>query len=396
MNFQEEISRQRTTTITLRMPQFLAGMEVNYKLKRLDFEFGTTMFRSRFFLPETDSDRQNYLSVIERYFNAVMIPIFWHLLEPEQGQRNDAPYLAMCQWANEQGKSMLGHALFYGWDGKDDCDPADTHLDFIQPWLRKLSPDALIQAMQGELRLALPIYGRYTREFILQNEILGKYGTDPHDWFSKRLGFHSLFNYFAWANEVCPKARYYLNENSILAGENTPVYLAFIESLQTEGVRIGGIGIQGHFFGDRIPPSEEMWEKLNALARFNLPIRITEFGVKATDPEQHAADLERFLTICFAHPAVIGVNFWNFWEPDMWPLAEERREAHLWNRDWSPQPAGEVFMRLVEQTWNTQGRGVLDTNREVTFHGYRGIYQVTVQNQVFEVNCTGEGTSFLL
>lgn len=385
-----EIARRCTGTFTLRLPKFPAGTAVNYQLKRLDFEIGTILYRSRFLLPEEDADRQRYMAIVERYFNAVMIPMFWHLLEPERDRRADEPYLAMCRWAQARGKPMIGHALFYGWDGCDDCDPADTQLNFIQPWVRALSPEVLAQAMRDELRLTLPLYGRYIRDFVLQNEILGKYGTDPHDWFSKRLGMHSLAPYFSWANEVLPDARFYLNENSILEGGNTPIYLALIESLLAEGVHLGGIGIQGHFFGDRIHPSEEMWEKLNALAQFKLPIRITEFGVKATDLEQHAADLERFLTVCFAHPAVIGVNFFNFWEPDMWPPCEERREAHLWNRDWSPQPAAKVLMNLVERKWTTKGQGYLDANGELTFHGYNGMYQVTVQDKIFEVHCPGE------
>ena len=385
MNLTDQIERTRKRDFTVRLPHLPPGTPVTYRLEQREFQVGSIIYRSHFCLPEEHPDRRRYLDVFKRHLDGMMVPVFWHLTEPEPGREEYDPYLAMAQWGRDHGKRMFGHALFYGWDGLDDCDPADLDRDFIQPWVRALDPSVLEGAMREYLRRSLERFLPYMSEFVLNNEVLGKYGTDPDDWFSRRLGLKSLAPYFQWAHEIAPRARFYVNENSILAGANTPKYAELIDSLLQAGAPVGGIGIQGHFFGDRVAPADEMWDKLEVLARFGLPIRVTEFGVKARDPELHAQDLLRLLQVCFAHPAVVGVNFWNFWEPDMWPAREPVREAHLWTTDWSIRPAGEALLDLLGRQWTTSGQGVLDARHEIAFRGFAGRYTIEAGGVRIEV-----------
>ena len=314
-----------------------------------------------------------------------MVLVFWHLNEPEEDRHTYEPYMSICEWAKQNGKRMLGHAVFYGWDGLDDCDPEDRQLNFIQQWVRSLSRDDLERAMRQHMESCFEHFGPYIDDFVLNNEILGKYGTDPQDWFSRKLGFRSLTPYFRWAHAIAPKKRFYLNENSILAGPNTPKYCELIRSLLDEGAPVGGIGIQSHFFGERVPNADEMWQKLDSLAAFGLPIRISEFGVKSVDEALHVEDMLRLLNVCFAHPAVVGVNFWNFWEPDMWPGSEPKREAHLRNRDGSGSSAAQAFVDLIPRQWTTQAEGTIDDDGLFRFRGFYGQYELTAAGQPYEI-----------
>ena len=308
MDLNERIESNCKGDFLVKIDGAAPGQKVAYELDRLEFQLGTYANRSRLQLTADDENGRQYRDKIERYFNTVTIPVFWHLTEPRRGQYDFEPYLEMCRWARQHQKRMLGHSLLYGWDGLDDCDPDDEELNFIQPWVRDLDRDGLEQALRESLRRSLDRFGPYIDDFVLNNEVLGKYGTDPHDWFSKRLGAGSLEPYFRWAREASPSARFYVNENSILAGENTGMYCELIAALLDAGTPVGGIGIQGHFFGSRVPPAEQMWEKLEALSQFDLPIRVTEFGVRSVDPHHHAEDVRRLLEVCFAHPAVAGVH----------------------------------------------------------------------------------------
>ncbi len=388
---QSSTSSSRKGLLTVRLEHLPPGRKVSYRLKSLDFAIGSYVYRSRFEQAQRDdADGQQYLQKLEKCFNAVTIPVFWHLTEPQQGRFCYEPYLAMCRWAREHGKHLLGHAVFYGWDGLDDCDVADAHLDFIQEWVRALDRDGLEQAMRNHVGDCLGVFRPFIDHFVLNNEVLGKYGTDPQDWFSRRLGFKSLAPYFQWAHEAAPSARFYLNENSILAGANTPKYAELIDSLLQQGAPVGGIGIQGHFFGDRVAPSDEMWEKLELLGQFKLPIRVTEFGVKSADPDLHAQDMRRLLEVCFAHPRVAGVHFWNFWAPDMWPRTQPIREAPLWNADWSPRPAAETLIDLITRQWTTEGQGTVDSGGAMTFTGFFGTYVVQAEGRSWTVRLTAE------
>ena len=140
-------------------------------------------------------------------------------------------------------------------------------------------------------------------------------------------------------------------------------------------------------------PQAVLWEKLELLGRFGLPIRVTEFGVRASDPHLHAEDMLRLLEVCFAHPRVVGVHFWISWEPDMWPRDKPVREAPLWNADWSPRPAGEAFIDLVTRRWSTEGSATVGAQGEVSFRGFFGRYRIRAGEQDWTADLTAETPS---
>ncbi len=390
MNLSSLIEQNRKGHFSINFVGASQGTKVTFTLTRLNFELGTVLFRSYFMRPETNSDRRDYLLHIDKYFNSILIPIFWHAIEPEPSKYNDQPYLSIADWCKKHQKKTLGHAIFYGSDGLDDADPADEQLPFVQPWVRELKKDDLEKAMKRQLRHVLTLFEGKISDYVLNNEVLGKQRLELGDYFSNVLGIQTLEPYFRWANEIDPSATFYLNENSILAGDKTPRYIELIRSLTDAGVPVGGIGLQGHFFGKTIPGEEEMWEKLEALSQFNLSIRVTEFGVQATDEKQYATDLERLYGLCFAHPAVVGINRWGFWEPEMWPHGVELQahegwhtEAHLWRRDWSPTPAAQTYERLVKTDWVTKGSGEIDAQGLLQFRGFFGTYELEVDGSCY-------------
>ncbi|MFM1549123.1 MAG: endo-1,4-beta-xylanase [Lentisphaeria bacterium] len=397
MNLGSLIEQNRKGNFSIDCIGATQGTKVTYTLSRLNFELGTVLYRSYFMLPEANGDRRNYLLHIDEYFNTVLIPIFWQVTEPEPDMYADQPYISITDWCRVRQKKTLGHAIFYGWDGLDDADPADAHLHFVQPWVKALGRDDLEKAMKRRLRHVLTVFEDRISEYTLNNEVLGKESLEPGDYYSNVLGFKTLEPYFRWANEIGSSATFYLNENSILAGNKTPQYVEMIRSLTDAGVQVGGIGIQGHFFGKTIPGDEEMWEKLEALSQFHLPVRITEFGIQATDERQYAADLERFYRLCFAHPAVVGITRWGIWEPEMFPRSKElqahygwRKEAHLWRNNWSPTPAAEAYEHLVKNDWVTKGSGEIDAQGHFQFRGFFGTYELEVDGSRYTAEFTSD------
>ena len=90
-------------------------------------------------------------------------------------------------------------------------------------------------------------------------------------------------------------------------------------------------------------------------AKFNLPIKITEYDVNTQDEDIKARSLVDLYTVGFGHPAVDGILMWGFWEGAMW-----RKDAHLWKRDWTPTKAARAYRHLVYEKWWTKFEGTAD------------------------------------
>ena len=103
---------------------------------------------------------------------------------------------------------------------------------------------------------------------------------------------------------------------------------------------------------------------------------------------QYAEDLERFYSLCFAHPSVVGANRFGFWEPEMWPRAEKIQEACLWRSDWTVTPAGEIHRHLITDEWTTKGKGEINQQGELEFRGFYGTYQINLEQSSFSIDLT--------
>ena len=380
------IEKNRKGDFTIEAHGAPTGTPVRYRSTRLAFDLGTVLYRSYFRLAADHADRVNLLDRVREYFNIVTVPLFWHTLEPEPGVYDDRSHQVVCDWCVEHGKKMFGHSIFYGWDGADDADPADRHLNFIQPWVRALEPRRLEQAMKEYLARMLRSFGGKLSEFVLANEVLGKTTLELTDYFSRTLGFNSLEPYFRWAHDLAPRGFYfYLNENSILFGSKLQPYVEMIGALIEAGVKIGGIGVQGHMMTDTIPSDEQIWRALDALSVFELPIRITEFGIQTKDESHYADDMVRFYRLCMAHPSVKGITRWGIWEPEMWNRDWPVQECHLWDRNWSITPGGKQYVDLVKKEWNSEGAGSLNNAGEFAFRGFHGTYEVRIGTRAWTV-----------
>jgi hypothetical protein len=96
------------------------------------------------------------------------------------------------------------------------------------------------------------------------------------------------------------------------------------------------------------------------------------------DPEQrrYQADYVRdFFTAVFSHPSVTGVMLQDFWQPGAW---QYEGASAFFNKDWSMNPHGKEYERLVLGEWWTRAKGSSDRTGAYVAHGFHGDYRVTV------------------
>ncbi|MFP4156775.1 MAG: DUF2341 domain-containing protein [Opitutales bacterium] len=239
--------------------------------------------------------------------------------------------------------------------------------------LQGLDNAALATEIENRVRTMSTQYAGVIPEWDALNEIFSN-----HD-FPDLLGDQLLEDVFTWAREEDPDARFFINDFNILSNGNLNTdhkdfYYNLINDLQTSGVPLGGIGMQGHF-GGTMPGVSDMQATLDRFASFGLPIRVTEYDHDISDEEAQAGYLRDVLTLTFAHPAADGFFVWGFWDGRHW-----KDNAPFYREDWSEKPALAVWQNLVYQEWWT-GELTLETDAEgwaTVPAAYHGDYEIDV------------------
>jgi GH35 family endo-1,4-beta-xylanase len=334
----------------------VSGANIRATLVRHEFWFGTALARKMFRAQTPADEREQYLEIARTYFNSAVHEnaLKWYGTESKQGQVNYADADRMLEWCEQNGLRMRGHCIFWGVER------------YVQDWLKALPDDALLREVQRRAREVPARYKGRITEYDVNNEML------HGDFYKKRLGAGIRLKMFHWAHEADPEAVLYVNDFGILTGGDLDRYKEQIQSFLDAGVPVGGIGCQGHFGGKVLPP-EQVYARLESLAEFGLPIKITEFDINTTDEEYKAKALEDFYRICFSHPAVNGILMWGFWEGSHW-----RRDAALFDKDFTPRPAALAYWNLVHDEWKTDTPGITKSDGLFTFKGFHGDYRITV------------------
>ncbi|MEM3574638.1 MAG: endo-1,4-beta-xylanase [Candidatus Bathyarchaeia archaeon] len=338
----------------------IPGATVHLEQQSHDFWFGTALADWRLSKYKNEpAIITKYKEVVRTHFNAAVHEdsLKWYYTERARGSVSYRDADEWVKWCEENGIRMRGHCLFW--------EKEDRNLQ----WVRALDRESLRQAVERRAKEVTARYRGRIVEYDVNNEML------HGNFFRSRLGGDIIGDMFRWAKEGDPNATLYVNE--YLPRGYLPRYEGMIRSLLERGVPVGGIGIQAHF-GDgpgRIaPPTPEEWKTvLDSLAKFGLPIKITEYSYDTPNEERKALFLADFYRLCFSHPAVEGILMWGFWEGAIW-----RPGAAIFDLDFSPRPAARIYRKLVYGEWWTNATGLTDAEGRFKARAFFGRYNVTV------------------
>lgn len=366
--FEKEIAKNRKGEITIKAKP---GSEVKIEQVAHEFWFGCAISDGIFNGRASENDRKMYKEKFLENFNSAVTEnaVKWPGMERRKGEVDYTLVDAMLQWTDENNIPLRGHNIFWGIE------------QFIQPWIKELSDVELEQTLKNRAETLTARYKGRFAEYDLNNEMI------HGNYYEKRLGPDITKKMTEWCKNGDPDVKLYLNDYDILTGKKLPEYMAQIRLLLGQGVPIAGIGVQGHLHAESFDRAE-LKRALDSLARFNLPIRVTEFNIpgqrskyynkrdlKMTDEEeqQKATDLVDYYRICFAHPAVEGILMWGFWEGANWIP-----QSSLYKRDWSPTPAATAYQNLIFKDWWTKTEGKTNAKGELSAPAFYGKYKVTV------------------
>jgi len=245
----------------------------------------------------------------------------WGTLSPSSGAYDFTAADAFVGWASAQGHRIRGHTLFW------------SRLNGMPGWLEaevNASPDpqaTLTQLMQAHASSVVGRYAGQIAQWDVVNEPLETLGPnlDPANFFFATLGESYLDIAFAAAHAADPNAQLFLNETVVEDfPQKLPGLVSLVQGLQSRGVPIHGVGLQGHFFFNP-PDIEQLRADILALAALGVVVEFTEVDIRLplfagyADPlGAQAAAYQALTSLCVEIVACVGMTVWGVDDGDTW------------------------------------------------------------------------------
>lgn len=204
------------------------------------------------------------------------------------------------------------------------------------------------------------------------NEALNEDGTMRNSVFLKKLGGDFVTDAFRIAAAAAPHTQLYYNDYNNEQPAKRAGCIALIKKIQSAGVRIDGVGIQGHWHVGKIP-LKDIEESIVQYAAMGLKVMFTELDIEVlprnfegADISQHmkadstlnpyknglpeskqlqlAADYEALFKLFLKYPGKIArVTFWGVHDGQSWlngwPVPGRTNYPLLFDRQLQPKLA---------------------------------------------------------
>ena len=384
-----------------------AGKVVKITQKTHDFKYGANIFMLDEFPDEERNAR--YREAFKKHFNLATVPFYWDGIEPEEGKpryaadspkvyRRPAPDLCV-KYCEESGILPKLHCLVYD--------------KFIPTWLPLDDMKAMEALYEKRFAEIAERYSGKMYEFEVINELLCEPG-----WTFKSA-ISSKRDIIEWSFALAEK---YLKNETLVINEGNPLspkgekgyrsaYFMMIDAALAKGVRIDKIGLQHHSFtgaratneqeymaaveeGNPLFDPERILRGLDVYAAHGLPLEMTEitvptFGDTEEDELLQADLLDLIYTCFFSHPMMETAVYWNLPDGCAYNAAgrvwnENQCRGGLFHNDMTPKKAADRLYEMFNKRWHTDLELVTDADGYVSFRGFFGDYQATLDGEITE------------
>lgn len=250
----------------------------------------------------------------------------------------------------------------------------------LSPFVRKINDaDSFRTFFVNHITTVAARYDGMVASWDVVNEALEEDGSMRNSIFLQKLGKDYVVDAFRLAQKATPKAELYYNDyNNEQPGKRAGC-IDLVKKIKAAGVRIDGVGIQGHWHTGHVP-FREIEESLEAYHALGLKVMITELDLEvlprnfsgadvnvrvASNPvlnpyvngipdgvlQQQAKDYEQLFRIFLKHKDKIarvtlwGVNDGQSWLND-WPVPGRVNYPLLFDRAFNPKPAYHAVVAL--------------------------------------------------
>ena len=273
------------------------------------------------------------------------------------------------QFGIDRKMQVVGHNLvwhrqtpawvFQGPDGK----PADR--------------ETLLTRMRDHVHTVVGRYKGKIHGWDVVNEAIDEDGSLRKAPWRDGIGDDYVAKAFEFAHEADPGAELYYNDYNLEKPAKRAGVIRLVKDLRARGLRIDGIGNQGHWQLET-PTIDQIKEALVDLHATGLKVMYTELDINMLPPVEPNADpglanpyvnglpdekqqqlARRYADIFRAlveHPSWVSrVTFWGLSDADSWLNRGRANHPLLWDRQRQPKPAFQAVVDALRRTPATSG-----------------------------------------
>lgn len=243
------------------------------------------------------------------------------------------------------------------------------------------SADSVKEYFENHIKTVAGRYDDKVYSWDVVNEALNEDGTMRNSIFLQKLGDGYIVDAFRLAQKAAPHTKLYYNDYNIEQPAKRAGAIALIKKIQAAGVRIDGVGIQGHWKYNNVPMTE-IEQSIKEFSALGIEVMFTELDlgvlrnpwddatadVSATAKgdstmNPYSAGLPDFVAQAQAKAyadlfrlflkykgSVSRVTFWGVSDGESWlngwPIRGRTNYPLLFDRNFQPKPAFDSVMAI--------------------------------------------------
>lgn len=319
------------------------------------------------------------INLIKQHFNSIVAENCMKSMhiQPSEGVFFFDEADKFVEFGEANNMNIIGHTLIWHSQAPDWF--------FVDEEGADVTREVMIERMRNHI---LTVVGRYKGRvdgWDVVNEAIMDDGSWRNTKFYEIIGDEYIKLAFQFANEADPDAELYYNDYAMSAEGKRNGVVELVQQLQASGVRIDGIGLQGHM-GLDYPDISEFEKSIKAFADLHMNVMITEMDITLLPfPGEETAEvslsaeyqekmnpyaaglpddinaaweqryIDYFQLFLNYSDNISRVTLWGLTDADTWrndwPMVGRTDYPLLFDRDYQAKP---VVDKLIELTINNE------------------------------------------
>jgi len=210
----------------------------------------------------------------------------WERIHPEPGRYEFGLADSIVDFAERNGMKVIGHVLLWHSQTPDWV--------FQDSLGNPLTRDALLEVLKDHITTVVGRYKGRVLGWDVVNEPVDEDGAMRKTKWLEIIGEDYIEKAFILAHEADPDAELYYNDYNNEEPAKRAGAISIVKSLQEKGIRIDGVGIQGHWHLDS-PDMKIVDESIGEYAALGMKVMITELEINVLPTPQwlYGAEISR-------------------------------------------------------------------------------------------------------
>jgi endo-1,4-beta-xylanase len=317
-------------------------------------------------------------NLVKEHFNSITNEniLKWESVHPSLDEYDFEPADRFVEFGEKNDMFIIGHTLI--WHNQT------PKWVFENDEGNPVSREILLDRMRDHIHTVVGRYKGKIKGWDVVNEALNEDGTLRQSPWMQIIGEEYIEKAFEFAHEADPELELYYNDYSI---ENKPKRdgtVELIKKLQSKGITVSGIGLQGHYKMDW-PATGQLDSTIKAFAELGVKVMITELDVDVLPDasKNYGADItinvelneklnpykndfpdsiQKALTERYADlfevfvknsSKISRITFWGVTDGDSWlnnwPVNGRTSYPLLFDRDGKTKPAFEAVIKKTKK-----------------------------------------------